>query len=145
MFSPCRGWFSCQARSAFSDALEFVDDKQDGSDCNTAVCDIECRPMPSHGVYVQKIDDVTVHGTVDQIADGPSQNECQRQAKQALVCMLFQQVHDDDDGQNADGREKIPLPSRLGRKKTESSPFVINQNQVEKRRDLDGLTVMENM
>ena len=137
--------FACQIRSAFSDALELVDDKQDGSDCNTAVCDIECRPVPSHGVYVQKIDDVTVQGAVDQIADGSAQNQCQRQAKQALVGMFFQQVHNDDDGQNADGREKVPLPSRLGCQKTEGGAFVITQNQVEKRRYPDGLAVMKDM
>ena len=59
--------------------------------------------------------------------------------------MFFQQVHNDDDGQNADGREKVPLPSRLGCQKTEGGAFVINQNQVEKRRYPDGLAVMKDM
>ena len=113
MFSPYVDDSVRQLRSAFSDALEFVDNKQGGSDCNTAIGDIECRPVPSHGVYVQKVDDVAVQGTVDQVADGSAQNQRQRQAEKTLVRMLFQQVYDDDDGQNADGREKVPLPSRL--------------------------------
>ena len=68
----------------FVDATQFINHKQYRANTNGAVCDVECRPMPVAQVKIQKIDDVAIHQSINHVANGATQNQRQRAAKQAL-------------------------------------------------------------
>src|SRR5512145_2218437 len=80
---------------------EAIPDQQCRAAGDGGICQVECRKVVGVPMEVEEIHHVSIRDAVNQVADCPAEDECQREAEQLLRLVLAQQPdypHRRDDG-----------------------------------------------
>ncbi|CAM2158642.1 hypothetical protein PT2222_40414 [Paraburkholderia tropica] len=134
-------WRRALARAAH--APQFVEHQQGRADADRAVRDVERRPVRAAQMEVQEVDHVAVHQAVEHVAERAAQNERKRRAEHALARVTLEQIADHQRGHDAQRRERPALPAAGRREEAERRALVVDQHEVEERRDHAAFAVCE--
>ena len=105
-----------------------------------AVGHIESREVPARHVKVKEVDDVTVQGAVNYVANGSTQNAGYRKRKQLLPGMGLEHPDNEDGRRYTDAGKKPALPAASCRKKGERSASVVHPDHIEETGDVGRIT-----
>src|SRR5712691_10222890 len=126
---------SSKARSPRSAPLfmeQPLEDQQRRADRDGGIGDVECRPVPPHGVEIEEIDHLAEAQPVDDVAERAAEDQRQPGVKHRSPRRAEKQHADDDGGDERESDEQGRLPAGRVGEKAERRTLVEHQDQVEK-------------
>ncbi len=122
-----------------------VPNKQDGTDGDRRVRQVECRVVPVVDMEQNEINDITVQNPVDGVTHGTPENEAQCDREYPQVSWQTEDpVHDHDRDDACECQKQIIAPSALAVHETEGCTPVVDPGECEKRQDPDPAAGREN-
>ena len=110
---------------------------QSDSDADRRVRDIKGRPIVGGNVKFEEIDDFPVSEAIDEIPDGPGENECKRESEIFLILLdSAKKVEDAAHGDHGDSHEEERSPpAPFSSKDSESPARIPHMGEVEEPAD----------
>jgi len=111
---------------------EDLQNDQPHADTDRRICDIESRPVEGEKIEVEEIDHLPKPKAVDQVSNGPGQNQGEGKIKNILIIPRFEKEEENDpDGQQREDEKKgRTKPSFRSPQYPESSPRVSHMGEI---------------
>jgi len=99
---------------------------------DSRICNIESRPVEGEKIEVEEIDHLPKPKAVDQVSNGPGQNQGEGEIKNILIISRFEKEEEDDpDGQQRENEEEgRTKPSFQSSQHPKSSPWVSHMGEI---------------
>ncbi len=111
---------------------ENLQNDQPHTDTDSRICNIESRPVEGEKIEVEEIDHLPKPKAVDQVSNGPGQNQGEGEIKNILIIPRFEKEEEDDpDGQQREDEEEgRTKPSFRSPQHPESPAWVSNMGEI---------------